>query len=102
MTELVTYRQIEQELLRRGLAGKFAVIHGDELIGVFDSVDRAWAEVASRPPEEGWYLIQEIQPASRGHRFRLAGRKECHPPVVRPACPGRTEPSPSSPDLRAR
>ena len=77
--ELATYERLKPELLKD--SGKFAVIHGDELAGVFDTYSDAlqtgYEKFGLSP-----FLVKQIQQHERiGYFTKDLGDASLRPPV---------------------
>jgi hypothetical protein len=60
-TELRFFYQHRDELLQYH-EGKFALVHGEELVGVFSTFDEAYAHGVARLEHE-LFLVKQITPA---------------------------------------
>ena len=56
--EISTYEKMKEELLKT-YAGKFALIHGEELCGTYDTTENAYAEGVKRFGTDP-FLVREI------------------------------------------
>ena len=64
--ELAHFDKIKSELLEK-YAGKFALIHGEEFVGAFDSPENAYQEGIKRF-EKGPFLVKRISEQEEVYR----------------------------------
>lgn len=62
--EIEFFEKNRNDLIAKYGIGKFALIKGSELIGVFDTAENAYQEGATRFPGQA-FLIQELQQEDR-------------------------------------
>lgn len=74
--EVSTYRKLKAELERQSL-GKFALIHGEHLIGVYDSYDEALQTGYQTVGLDEAFLVRQVERVETVHHIYRGSLKEC-------------------------